>query len=80
MRYAMGKEPLILPDTTAIGDAIGFVKEAMETEEGRTKKYTFSGSVYFERMKKKGLYTTDVAEIAARIENAGLSGVFGTIF
>lgn len=80
VRYAMGKEPLILPDTTAIGDAIGFVKEAMETEEGRTKKYTFSGSVYFERMKKKGLYTTDVAEIAARIENAGLSGVFGTIF
>ena len=76
VQYLWGKEPLVLPDTTAIGDAISYVKEEMETEEGCTKKYTFSGSVYFDRMKKKGLYTTDRQEIEKRIEQAGLTKIF----
>lgn len=67
VRWAMGKE-LELPTTLAIGDAIAYVKEAMETEEGMRRKYTFSGSVYFNRMKELGLYTTDVSEIKARVE------------
>ena len=76
VQYLWGKEPLVLPDTTAIGDAISYVKEEMETEEECTKKYTFSGSVYFDRMKKKGLYTTDRQEIEKRIEQAGLTKIF----
>jgi hypothetical protein len=46
-------------------------------EEGiLSLKYTFSGSVYFERMQARGLYTTDRAEIERRVGAAGLAGVF----
>ena len=48
----------------------------MKTEEGCSKKYTFSGSVYFERMKELGLYSIDVAEIKDRVEKAGLTDIF----
>jgi hypothetical protein len=75
-RHAAGRALLALPDTLAAGDAIRHVREAMETEAGLQKKYTFSGSVYFERMRARGLYTTDKAAIAARVAAAGLAGVF----
>jgi len=48
----------------------------MQTEKGLGLKFTFSGSVYFERMKERGLYTTDVAEIRRRVAAAGLAEVF----
>ena len=76
VRWAASKELLELPNTLAIGDAISYVNKVMETEEGMSKKYTFSGSVYFERMQELGLYTTDVSEIAKKVEDAGLTGVF----
>ena len=69
------EELLILPDTLVIGDAISFVRTEMQTEEGKTKKYTFSGSVLFERMKAKGFYSTSLGEIRGRVEKAGLMGV-----
>ncbi|MCC6188825.1 MAG: FAD-dependent oxidoreductase [Anaerolineales bacterium] len=76
VRHLAGKQPLVLPDTLACGDAIGHVRAAMETEAGLTKKYTFSGSVYFERMLARGLYTTDLEVIAARVAAAGLANVY----
>lgn len=76
VRYALGMELLELPTSLAIGDAIAFVGEQVKTEEGLRKKYTFSGSVYFERMKQLGLYTTDVKEIRERVRKTGLEGVF----
>ena len=51
------------------------VREEMETDEGMGKKYTFSGSVYFNRMKDKNLYTTDIGAIQNRVRKAGLTGV-----
>lgn len=75
-RFASGKETLILPRELAVGDAVAFVREQMRTEEGLSLKYTFSGSVLFERMKKRGTYTTDVGEIRRRVESVGLSGVY----
>jgi hypothetical protein len=48
----------------------------MQTEEGLGYKYTFSGSVYLERMKKKGLFSIDPKEIQKRVEQAGMTGVF----
>jgi hypothetical protein len=75
-RAAFGQDPIILPTSLACGDAIAFVKESMQTEEGMTKKYTFSGSVYFERMKRLNLYTTDIKEIKDRVEKAGMTNVF----
>ncbi len=76
VRYALGLPLITLPRTTAVGDAIAFVREEMQTPEGMMRKYTFSGATYFERMKQLGLYTTDVAAIRQRIEAAGCSGIF----
>lgn len=76
VRYVLGMDMLELPKSTAVGDAISYVKTAMETEEGMTKKYTFSGSVYFNRMKELELYTTDKDKIAKRVAYSGLKDVF----
>ncbi|HRP96458.1 MAG TPA: FAD-dependent oxidoreductase [Rhodocyclaceae bacterium] len=75
-RALAGEAPLVLPDSLVVGDAIRHVREQMATEEGLAKKFTFSGSVYFERMKERGTYTTDVAEIRRRVAAAGLTDVF----
>jgi len=74
--YAAGKKLLEIPDSLAIGDAIAHVNEQMKTEKGITKKYTFSGSIYFERMQEKGLYTTNMDEIKGKVEKAGLTGIY----
>ncbi|QGG47750.1 FAD-dependent oxidoreductase [Heliorestis convoluta] len=76
VRQAKGKELVELPTNLAIGDAIAHVNEQMKTEEGLGKKYTFSGSVYFERMKAEGIYCTDIAKIQEKVDQAGLTGVF----
>ena len=76
-RQASGEEQLVLPDTLAIGDAIKHVREEMQTEKGLGLKYTFSGSVYFERMKQRGSYLMDVAEIRRRVGAAGLTNILG---
>ena len=39
-------------------------------------KYTFSGSVLFDRMAKLNLYSTDILAIQKRVDAAGMSGVF----
>jgi hypothetical protein len=76
VRSARKEELLILPRSLAVGDAISYVREQMETEAGLGLKYTFSGSVYFDRMKRRGLYTTDSKAIEKRVEEAGLTGIF----
>jgi hypothetical protein len=76
VRYIKGEKPLILPVSLAAGDAIGHVREQMETGEGLGQKFTFSGSVYFERMKTRGLYSIAPREIAKRVDNAGMTGIF----
>ncbi len=76
VRSAKGEKLLVLPPALAVGDAIGFVRQEMQTSEGLGQKYTFSGSVYFERMVQKKLYEMDVARIGKRVDEAGLTGVF----
>jgi len=73
------ENPLILPMTLAVGDAIHHVRTRMETEEGLGYKFTFSGSVYFERMKEKGLYSTDRKEIERRVDMAGMTRIFSKL-
>ena len=67
---------LVLPAALAVGDAISHVRSQMETEEGLGYKYTFSGSVYFERMKEKGLFSIDPEEIRKKVDQAGMTGIF----
>jgi len=75
-RHARKQKTLMIPDSLAVGDAIAHVRAQMDTEDGLGYKYTFSGSVYFERMKQKRLYSTDAREIEKRIAEAGLAGIF----
>jgi folate-dependent tRNA-U54 methylase TrmFO/GidA len=74
-RRALGMELLTLPDSLAVGDYVNHVIGEMKKPECRSTKYTFSGSVYFERMKKLGLYTVDLKEIRERVQAASLDGV-----
>ena len=76
VRWIRKEKAQVLPDTLAIGDAIGYVRRQMKTEEGLGLKYTFSGSVYFERMKARNLYSTDSKLIRERVHKAGLSDLF----
>jgi folate-dependent tRNA-U54 methylase TrmFO/GidA len=76
VRQALDQPLVALPRSTAVGEAIAFVREQMQTEEGMTKKYTFSGAVYFDRMKELGTYTTDEHVISQRVEDAGFLDFF----
>ncbi len=75
-RHALGLDPVEIPRSLACGEAIAFVREEMQTEEGLARKYTFSGSVFFERMKEKDLYTTDVEKIRQRVAAADMTDFF----
>jgi len=72
----VGKECIELPRSITIGDFIAFINEEVQRETPIPRGYTYSGGVYFERMKKLGLYTTGVKEIQKRVEEAGVSGIF----
>ncbi|MBA7511940.1 hypothetical protein ES705_03939 [subsurface metagenome] len=76
VRYVIGKELLELPESLAVGDFVNSTIKKMKKPEGRTYKYTFSGSVYFERMKEKNLYSINNEEIAKRVKKTNLEGIF----
>jgi hypothetical protein len=76
VRHTAGIPLLHLPTNTAVGDFIAYSGEAMQTDEGKTQKYTFSGSVYFDRMKALNLYTINIAAIQQRVTQAEVAGVF----
>ncbi len=76
-RQTLDLELLELPRSLAIGDFIASGREEILTRQGLEKSYTFAGSVFFERMQKRGLYTTDSDVVDRRVEETGLvRGVF----
>ncbi len=72
VRLLAGLEPLALPNDLATGDIISYMHGEIKDPAGLSKKYTFSGSVYFERMQKEGLYTTNISEIYERVRKTRL--------
>ncbi len=76
VRLAKGMAMRVLPTELALGDLISFMHNEIKTEEGLQRKYTFSGSVYFERMIKKGMYTTDRKAVREKVRKLGLSRYF----
>jgi hypothetical protein len=76
VRHIRGDKPLIIPESLSIGDAIRQVRIQMMEHGELAKKFTFSGSILFERMQQRELYTTDVEAISERVAKAGLRGVF----
>ncbi len=77
VRAALGKELIILPATTALGDFIAMVGEAIDTEGGLNTGHSMGHLEGFERMKKLGLYSVEPGPIQARIEKVGLTGILG---
>ena len=75
-RSAFGLDALELPKELAVGDAIAYIGEEINTGKGLYKKYTFSGSIYFERMKEKKLYSTDISKVRERVFKLGYENVF----
>jgi hypothetical protein len=65
------KKLFSLPIQTALGDFIFYVNSKLK-KESTPEIFTFSGSVYFERMKKLGLYRIHKEEIHKNIKNLGL--------
>lgn len=76
VKYCKKETPLVLPDSLSIGDAIGHVRVEMRENGELAKKFTFSGSVLFDRMKQRGLYTTDREAIFKRVDQTGLIDIF----
>ncbi len=79
VRYGKNMPLLVLPRSLAVGEAIAFVREKLQTEEGLSLRFTFSGSVLLERLKERGLYTTDIPAIRKRVEEAGLLNALGCL-
>jgi hypothetical protein len=79
VRLALGRELLELPRSLAIGELVAFGRERMAAEEGLRERYTFSGSVFFSRMEKLGLYSCEPAVIYERVKKVGMLGVFTVV-
>lgn len=75
-RLIKGMRPLELPPQLALGDLISYANEKIKTKEGLLKRYTFAGAEYFERMKEKGLYTTDVQVVQKRAKKYDLANIY----
>ena len=76
VRYLKGMKLLELPTGLAIGDLISFANENLRHEDGLMTRYTFAGAEYFKRMKEKGLYTPDPADIRERVRRYGLEDIY----
>src|SRR5208337_4716386 len=68
VRCALNIPLLELPDSLAIGDFISFSNQKMYEADGDKLKFTFAGSIYFERMKETKLYSIDHDTLYNRIE------------
>ena len=72
-----GKDLLELPIQLTTGDIISYANDRV-TEGKMDERYTFSGSVYFERMKELGLYTINKEDIKERVSSLNLTNIFNS--
>ncbi|WP_066873738.1 FAD-dependent oxidoreductase [Clostridium mediterraneense] len=78
VRQALGMPLLILPSAICTGDIISYANSLMDSKAGRMTRFTFAGSVFFNRMIEKNLYTIDTKEIENRIKKLNLENIFFT--
>ncbi|EDS77886.1 FAD-dependent oxidoreductase [Clostridium massiliodielmoense] len=76
VRHAAGKNMIVLPNETVIGDIIDFANKKFLKDKDKKSRFTFAGSIYFNRMKEIGLYSIDSKQIEDRITKLGLKGIF----
>jgi glucose inhibited division protein A len=75
-RMAYGLPLIVLPDTLAVGALIAYANHQYKEQYNTVERFTFAGGVFFERMNTQGLYSIQHKEIAQRVENEKLSGIF----
>jgi hypothetical protein len=75
VRHTQGLTPVTVSRDLAIGDIIARSGEVLRGGD-LSQKLTFSGATYFERMRERGLYSTDPAAIRERVRSAALENVF----
>lgn len=76
VRYLANMDYLKLPTSLLIGDFLAYSNEEMHKEGGTKKRFTFAGSIYFNRMKELDLYTIDREKIEKRVKDVNLLGVY----
>lgn len=76
VRFLLNLPLTSLPNSLCTGDIISYANSVLSTIGGKKIKLSFSGAEYFDRMKKRGLYSINDAEIRNRVKIAGLEGVF----
>ena len=76
VRYIANKDYLQLPSSLLIGDFIRYSNEEMHKKDGAKKRFTFAGSIYFERMKELGYYTIDKDIIKKRVKDLNLLDIY----
>ncbi|MDK2856106.1 MAG: hypothetical protein PWQ41_2017 [Bacillota bacterium] len=76
VRWAVGREPLVLPRTLAIGEIIAQITSDLAEGRAGRASYTFSGAGFFQVMREKNLYSTEEKEIRRRVREAGLEGIY----
>ncbi len=77
--FAEGRSQLVLPDTLAVGLIISHSHEQFIKQQQYGERYTFSGGSFFELMKGKELYTTNVDVITERVAKENLTGIFNSL-
>ncbi|RDY24760.1 FAD-dependent oxidoreductase [Romboutsia maritimum] len=75
-RNCIGMYLLQLPTSLAIGDFISYSNNEMHKEDGDKLRFTFAGSIYFNRMKELGFCTIDKGIIQDRVKKSGLEGIY----
>ncbi len=75
-RTALNLEPLVLPESIALGDFFSYTTEKCKTVKGKNTSYVMGFGEYWARMQQTGLYTDDVKKIKRRVKEAGMLGVF----
>ncbi len=76
VRVDKGMKLLELPVSLAIGDLISFANKMIQTKEGLKTRYTFAGSIYFDRMKRQNLYIIEKEKLRRKIERLDLINIF----
>ncbi|MDP2663389.1 MAG: FAD-dependent oxidoreductase, partial [Dehalococcoidia bacterium] len=76
-RVALGKEPIELPRTTAIGELIAYKGERMATPQELSVPVSMAYGAFAARMKELGLLSYEPEVIHRRIRDLGLSGILG---
>ena len=75
-RYCADRYLIQLPTNLLIGDFISYSNNEMSKPDGEKLRFTFAGSIYFDRMKELGFYSIDSNVARERVRKASLEGLY----